>query len=156
MTPESSVDSNTVDHGNNVAPTSSYYNGLTWNNIRGAYGPTADGVGLRDYLPTGNTIKSYIRTGYFDSVPIVQDILSQSISKIHLSGSLSTQGPIGKLHNVVLCVRRSPLQRKRLQVKQKGLEFEDIRQPVQDNSTRWNSTYYSLQRAVETRTQAAS
>ncbi|KAG6183926.1 hypothetical protein E4U10_006628 [Claviceps purpurea] len=46
MTPESSVDSNTVDHGNNVAPTSSYYNGLTWNNIRGAYGPTADGVGL--------------------------------------------------------------------------------------------------------------
>ncbi|KAG6310754.1 hypothetical protein E4U22_003098, partial [Claviceps purpurea] len=46
MTPESSVDSNTADHGNNVAPTPSHYNDLSWNNIRGAYGPTADGVGL--------------------------------------------------------------------------------------------------------------
>ncbi|KAG6182154.1 hypothetical protein E4U27_001983, partial [Claviceps purpurea] len=50
MTPESSVDSNTADHGNNVAPTSSYYNDLSWNNIGGAYGPTADGVGLLVWL----------------------------------------------------------------------------------------------------------
>ncbi|KAG6244688.1 hypothetical protein E4U24_004892 [Claviceps purpurea] len=46
MTLESSVDSNTADHGNNVAPTPSHYNDLSWNNFRGAYGPTADGVGL--------------------------------------------------------------------------------------------------------------
>ncbi|KAG6304581.1 hypothetical protein E4U45_001361 [Claviceps purpurea] len=194
MTPESSVDSNTADHGNNVAPTSSYYNDLSWNNIGGAYGPTADGVGLlslvdkklvwlrrichttapsakpfsiacdtrgaldhlkdkhrlsaqgkvpqkcsisenaidryypnfnplefrgllldwiiqddaafrclenpqlrdllynlqptlekRSYLPNGNTVNSYIRTGYFNSVSIVQDMINQSISKIHLS-----------------------------------------------------------------------
>ncbi|KAG6279260.1 hypothetical protein E4U46_000750 [Claviceps purpurea] len=200
MTPESSVDSNTADHGNNVAPTPSHYNDLSWNNIRGAYGPTADGVGLfrswiwkhgwkveslvdkklvwlcrichqlhplidfqlkekslrnavsrkplallptpstpsfqnaidryypnfnplefrdllldwiiqddaafrclekpqlrdllyylqatlekRGYLPNGNTINSYIKTGYFNSVSIVQDMINQSISKIHLS-----------------------------------------------------------------------
>ncbi|KAG5986132.1 hypothetical protein E4U52_000559 [Claviceps spartinae] len=29
-----------------LSPTSSYYNGVAWNNIQGAYGPTADGVGV--------------------------------------------------------------------------------------------------------------
>ncbi|KAG6072167.1 hypothetical protein E4U15_007071, partial [Claviceps sp. LM218 group G6] len=45
-TVSTSTDSNTADHGNNVAPTSSYYNGVTWNKIYGAYGPTADSVGV--------------------------------------------------------------------------------------------------------------
>jgi hypothetical protein len=60
-------------------------------------------------------------------------------------------GPIGKLQNFVLWVRRSALHRERLQEKQKELGFKDKKQLVQDNSTRWNSTYYSLQRAIELR-----
>jgi hypothetical protein len=44
----------------------------------------------RGYLPTGNTINNYIRARYFNSVPIIQDIISQSISKIHLSFDLWT------------------------------------------------------------------
>ncbi|CCE34912.1 uncharacterized protein CPUR_08851 [Claviceps purpurea 20.1] len=419
-TVSTSVDSNTadLDHDNDVAPTPSYYNGVTWNKIHGSYGPTADGVGMgrswvwkhgwkieslvdnkpfwlchichtaapsvkpfavtsgtrgaidhlkekhklsaegkvtqkrsisqafgadsitpsfqsaldhyytsfnptefrgllldwiiqddaafsclespqlrtllyylqpilakRSYLPTGNTVSSYIKAGYFNSVPIVQDMINRSLSKIHLSFDIWTsrqqigffgihahfyipssgyqnillalprqsghhtgvalaetlyeklsaygitsdrigwfvadnasnndtclktlggllgfepterrlrcaghifnlvahsilfgtdvanlepvgdaiyddkilaleltkwrsQGPIGKLHNVVLWVRRSALQRERLEAKQKDLKFEEVKQLVQDNSTRWNSTYYSLQRAVELR-----
>jgi hypothetical protein len=51
----------------------------------------------------------------------------------------------------VLWIRRSALHRERLQEKQKGLGFKDQKQLVQDNLTRWNSTYYSLQRAIELR-----
>jgi hypothetical protein len=44
----------------------------------------------RGYLPTGNTINNYIRASFFNSVPIIQDIISQSISKIHLSFDIWT------------------------------------------------------------------
>jgi hypothetical protein len=73
------------------------------------------------------------------------DILSLELAKWR------SKGPIGKLHNIVLWIRRSALHRERLQEKQRELGFKDKKQLVQDNSTRWNSTYYSLQRAVELR-----
>jgi hypothetical protein len=48
-------------------------------------------------------------------------------------------------------IRKSPLLRERLLDKQKDMRLKDIKQLIQDNSTRWNSTCYSLQRAVELR-----
>jgi hypothetical protein len=42
----------------------------------------------RGYLPTGNTINNYIGASYFNSVPIIQDIVSQSISRIRLSSNI--------------------------------------------------------------------
>jgi hypothetical protein len=42
----------------------------------------------RGYLPTGNTINNYIGASYFNSVPIIQDIVSQSISRIRLSSDI--------------------------------------------------------------------
>ena len=40
------VVSNIAEHGNNTAPVSSYYDGLSWSKIHGAFGPTDDGLGI--------------------------------------------------------------------------------------------------------------
>jgi hypothetical protein len=67
-------------------------------------------------------------------------------------------GPIGKLHNVVVFIRRTP-QRRELFIKISNLEEadfaafalnEDTRKlgVIQDNSTRWNSTYMMINRAL--------
>lgn len=58
------------------------------------------------------------------------------------------RGPVGKLHNLIVWIRRSTLQRERFEAKQLelGLEKHEL---IQDNSTRWNSVFYSMKRAVE-------
>jgi hypothetical protein len=69
-------------------------------------------------------------------------------------------GPVGKLHNIVVFIRRTP-QRRELFIKISNLEEEDSifmlnhdtknLQVVQDNNTRWNSTYKMLTRALQKR-----
>jgi uncharacterized protein YhdP len=58
------------------------------------------------------------------------DILSLELAKWR------SKGPMGKLHNLVLWIRRSALHRERRQEKQKELGFKDKKQLIQDNSTR--------------------
>lgn len=56
------------------------------------------------------------------------------------------QGPVGKLHNLVVFIRRSPQRRETWQeLKSAG---EPDLQLIQDNSTRWNSVYLMIQRAL--------
>jgi hAT family C-terminal dimerisation region len=78
------------------------------------------------------------------------------------------RGPIGKLHNIVVYIRRTPQRREDFEekVKDKLKEFQEaltatiqsdedpddvLKLPlmvVQDNSTRWNSVYAMIQRAL--------
>lgn len=60
-----------------------------------------------------------------------------------------TRGPIGKLHNIVVFICRSPQRRERfadLSAEQKGA-FDHLNLVV-DNATRWNSLYSMVQRAL--------
>lgn len=70
-------------------------------------------------------------------------------------------GPIGKLHNVVVFIRRTP-QRRELFIKISNLEEPDFATFMlnqntknlgvrQDNATRWNSTYLMIIRALQKR-----
>jgi hypothetical protein len=59
------------------------------------------------------------------------------------------KGPVGKLHNTVHHIRRTPQRREeffRIQ-RQEGLEIEQL-MVVADNATRWNSTYSMIERAM--------
>ena len=61
------------------------------------------------------------------------------------------RGPIGKLHNVVVFIRRSPQRReefKRLQLLDLLQEFEHL-QALADNATSWNSTSDIIERALQ-------
>lgn len=65
------------------------------------------------------------------------------------------KGPIGKLHNIVYWVNRSPQRCERLdQLQQKLIAplkpegKKDIYQLIKDVETRWNSFYYSAERAT--------
>ncbi len=78
------------------------------------------------------------------------------------------KGPIGKLHNVVVYIRRTPQRREEFEEKvkdklkelqdalaatiQPGEEPEDVRKEplmvIQDNNTRWNSVFAMIQRAL--------
>jgi hypothetical protein len=62
------------------------------------------------------------------------------------------RGPIGKLHNIVVFIRRSPQRRETfLELADAGDEFSDL-MLVQDNATRWNSAYLMIERAIQKRT----
>jgi hypothetical protein len=57
------------------------------------------------------------------------------------------KGPLGKLHNTVVYIQRSPQRREAfadLSTKRLGL--------IRDNSTRWNSWYAMLKRALQCQT----
>lgn len=69
------------------------------------------------------------------------------------------QGPVGKLHNIVVFIRRST-QRRELFKRISNLELDDIDGlllnedtknlgVIQDNKTRWNSTYLMIIRALK-------
>lgn len=64
------------------------------------------------------------------------------------------KGPIGKLHNIVYWVNRSPLRcerfealQRRLITKQRPDSKEETYELIKDVETRWNSFYYSAERA---------
>jgi hypothetical protein len=58
-------------------------------------------------------------------------------------------GPIGKLHNIVIFVRRSSQRREHfLSLSEIDSEDADF-MLVQDNVTRWNSTYLMIDRALK-------
>jgi hypothetical protein len=67
--------------------------------------------------------------------PIGDAIYDDDMLSLELAKSRS-KGSIGKLHNLVLWIRRSALHRERRQEKQKELGFKDKKQLIQDNSTR--------------------
>jgi hypothetical protein len=59
-----------------------------------------------------------------------------------------SQGAIGKLHNLIAFIRGSPQRREVFKRKLVGNREVDNLMPILDNSTRWNSTYQSLERAL--------
>ena len=62
-------------------------------------------------------------------------------------------GPIGKLHNVVVFIRRSPQRQEFFQdFAEDGDECGDL-VVVADNATRWNSVYLMVDRAIKKQTQ---
>jgi hypothetical protein len=58
------------------------------------------------------------------------------------------KGAIGKLHNIIVFIRSSPQRREAFKRKITGNDRVDTLMPILDNSTRWNSTYKSLERAI--------
>jgi hypothetical protein len=58
------------------------------------------------------------------------------------------KGVIRKLHNIVVFVRASPQRREAFKRKTVGDIQTDHLMPILDNSTRWNSIYKSLERAL--------
>jgi hypothetical protein len=58
------------------------------------------------------------------------------------------QGAIRKLHNLIIFVRGSPQRREVFKRKLVGNSEVNNLMPILDNSTRWNSTYQSLERAL--------
>jgi hypothetical protein len=78
------------------------------------------------------------------------------------------RGPVGKLHNLVQWVRRSPKRKDKFEAYSKGTvatagdeelarELLDVEEPPPglvlqaDNATRWNSTFYMILRALKVR-----
>jgi hypothetical protein len=68
------------------------------------------------------------------------------------------RGPIGKLHNIVKFVRASPQRSERFKAISKEAEAEDYKlyetstaelELIQNNDTRWNSTYLMIKRALQ-------
>ena len=59
------------------------------------------------------------------------------------------QGPLGKLHNIVVYIQRST---QRIQAFK---ELSGGRRLVRDNSTRWNSWFTMIRTAIEPRIQLA-
>jgi hypothetical protein len=59
------------------------------------------------------------------------------------------RGPIGKLHYIVVYIRRTP-QRMQAFAKGNGCNPAELA-PLRDNSTRWNSVYRMIKRALELR-----
>ena len=58
-------------------------------------------------------------------------------------------GPIGKLHNIVVFIRRSPQRRETfLRLTASHEEYAKL-MLIQDNSTRWNSVYMMIDRAIK-------
>ena len=55
------------------------------------------------------------------------------------------KGPLGKLHNIVVFIQRSTqrIQRFKSLIEANGLRL------IRDNSTRWNSWYMMLERALK-------
>ena len=70
------------------------------------------------------------------------------------------QGPIGKLHNIIKFIRASPQRSERFKKRAQETETEEYRlyeestaelELIQNNETRWNSTYLMIQRAFTKR-----
>jgi hypothetical protein len=58
------------------------------------------------------------------------------------------RGPIGKLHYVVLYILKTPQRLQRFLAGFKDEVSPTDLMPKRDNSTRWNSVYYMIQRAL--------
>ncbi|KAL2418216.1 hypothetical protein ABEF95_004870 [Exophiala dermatitidis] len=73
-----------------------------------------------------------------------------------------SRGPIGKFHNIVVYIRRSPQRRqefkaeiegciRRIEARGETPDFTTDLTVILDNSTRWNSTYRSIRRGLRLR-----
>lgn len=84
-----------------------------------------------------------------------------SVDSVHLKKELEAldlwrrKGPVGKLHNVVSYIRRTPQRRNKFYAlpSEGDVDSEISRNlmVLQDNSTRWNSTFTSIKRALKLR-----
>jgi hypothetical protein len=84
----------------------------------------------------------------FDKEILVNRTLAQEKAELQ---AWRKRGPIGKLHNVVVFIRRSPQRRETfMDLAEAGDEFSDL-MLVQDNATRWNSAYLMIDRALKKR-----
>ena len=76
--------------------------------------------------------------------------VSFNLEQLKRSQSLwRRRGPVGKLHNVIVFIRSSPQRKEAFKRVKIGDEAIDNLMPVQDNSTRWNSHYLSILRALK-------
>ena len=77
-----------------------------------------------------------------DKAPVDSDAIKEA------QKAWRNQGAIGKLHNLIIFIRGSPQRREVFKRKLVGDSEVDNLMPILDNSTRWNSTYQSLERAL--------
>lgn len=66
------------------------------------------------------------------------------------------RGPIGKLHNIVVYINRSPQRQQQFRSKQDAVASDDnipkfYYQLIQDGGVRWNSSYNMIERALQVR-----
>jgi hypothetical protein len=85
------------------------------------------------------------------------ELLGQQEADLH---HWRQQGPIGKLHNIIKFIRASPQRSERFKKRAQETETEEYRlyeestaelELIQNNETRWNSTYLMIQRAFTKR-----
>lgn len=80
----------------------------------------------------------------FEAEVLVNSVLAREQAELL---SWRKKGPVGKLHNLVVFIRRSPQRRETWQELQSANESDC--QLLQDNSTRWNSVYLMIKRALK-------
>jgi hypothetical protein len=96
-----------------------------------------------------------------DAIEVEDDVLRSPGREFEHRDAWRKYGPVGKLHNVIVFIRRTP-QRKELFQSVCNLEepgFDDMLVNeetqklgvLQDNATRWNSTYKMIERALQKR-----
>jgi hypothetical protein len=82
----------------------------------------------------------------FEMEVVLLDALDRENEKLK---AWRKQGPIGKLHNIVVFIRRSPQRREAfLRLAASHEEYAKL-MLIQDNSTRWNSVYMMIDRAMK-------
>jgi hypothetical protein len=105
--------------------------------------------------------KSFLFGDSADAFEFEQDVNRSLGRELQELENWRRKGPVGKLHNVVIFIRRSP-QRRELFIRVCNLEEEGAAgfllneemkdlQVIQDNATRWNSTYLMIERALAKR-----
>ena len=98
--------------------------------------------------------KAFLFGTSVDAFEAITDVIDEDVVSIdsetmkRAQKAWRTQGAIGKLHNLVVFIRSSPQRRETFKRKVVGDDAVDNLMPILDNSTRWNSTYKALERAI--------
>jgi hypothetical protein len=96
-----------------------------------------------------------------DAIEVEDNVLRTLGHELEHRDAWRKYGPVGKLHNVIVFIRRTPQRKELLQsvcnLEEPGFDDmllnEETRKlgVLQDNATRWNSTYKMIERALQKR-----